>query len=643
MKVEPQSAEKLIEKGRESLLRGDFQQAARAFAKALEHGESPVLRNNLAYANFMAGKHRQALEDLMPLLGAEEENTDANPFTFALASRICCALGDTEKAHYWLGVAIRLFEEGLREIRRTRKLHTPEGEAFLEYTAIIMQAAGDLRDHRLVYDLFRRWENYHTSWINAFLAAAACFNMGRYKQAASLWANLTHVFQACSVMGKIAFAIERRIIPPFEMSYSLPTDEEVKKMLKEASENQEMRSRCVENSYIRTIMLEHVLDGKDSPGARHPLYNLIYYGGEWGKQLGECVFSSPIFSLEMKMVAAQALIERGVLKEGEPVPMVIDGKEKIIHIDVKTPKIIEGQDAKLDKLVQKARRLRDQGKFDQATAVLEELYTEGVYYPPAMLTLANLLRRQNRLKEARNIMEVLESLAPDDPAVLFNFAALMIQLREPGQARSYLRRIDPGSAPEEIRVKLPILKSEINKLEARRQADYPEFPYVSPEELMKYCLESRRKYIEDKPLPVDTPLAKGLKNMPAKWLTAACSAYGLDPAPHRPERERQLIEFLTDRDNLKSAVAGLTAKQRKLISYLLEQGGWSTISPVAKKFGSMSGDGFIWDEKQPKSALGNLWLRCLVMVGKTKLSGRNYKIATIPLELREPLKEILES
>lgn len=89
-------------------------------------------------------------------------------------------------------------------------------------------------------------------------------------------------------------------------------------------------------------------------------------------------------------------------------------------------------------------------------------------------------------------------------------------------------------------------------------------------------------------------------------------------------------------------MAGLTAKQQGLLSYILEQGGWSTISPVAKKFGGMSGDGFFWDEKQPKSALGNLWLSCLVMVGKTKLSGRSYKIATIPLELRDPLREILE-
>lgn len=285
-----------------------------------------------------------------------------------------------------MGEAIRRFDEGLRELRRSRQEHAPESEAFREYTVIIMQAAGNLSDHRLV---------------------------------------------------------------------------------------------------------------------------------------------------------------------GEPVPMVSDGKEEMVHIDVKTPEIIEGHDAKLDKLVQKARRLRDQGKIDQATAVLEELYTEGVYYPPAMLTLANLLRRQNRLKEALGIMDLLESLAPDDSAVLFNFAALMVQLQDPERARSYfLRRIDPGSAPEEIRSKLPILENELEKLEARSQSEHPAFPYVSLEKLERHFSESKRSKIEDKPLPIDATLANGLKNMPAKWLTAACRAHGLEPAQHRLEREKQLIEFLTDRDNL---------------------------------------------------------------------------------------------
>ncbi|MGB9792448.1 MAG: tetratricopeptide repeat protein [Thermacetogeniaceae bacterium] len=640
--MEHQNAESLIEKGRESLLKGEFQKAAKAFAKALEHRESPVLRNNLAFANFMAGKHQQAFQDLRPLLDEGREK-EANPFTFALASRICCALGEAEKARQWLDKAIRRFDEGLREIRRQHKEYDPDSEAFLEYTAIIMQAAGDLRDHRLVYDLFRRWELYHTSWINAFMAAIACFNMGRYKQAASLWSNLSHFFSACSVLAKIAFAIERGMIPPFEMSYSFPPDEEVKKMLKEAAKDEEMRRRCIENSYFKVLMLERVLDDKESHDARQTLYNLIYYGGEWGERLGESVFKSPIFPVEMKLVAAQALIERGILKPGEPIKMVIDGKEETVHIDVKTPEIVGERDEKLDSLVQEAKKLRDEGKTEEAIAILDELYTEGVYYPPAMLTLANLLRSQNRLREARNILELLESMAPDSPPVLFNLASLMVQLEEPEKARSYMERIDLSSATEEIKAKLPILKNEIAKLEIRKQLEYNKFSYVSPEELMRYFTESKRKEIEDKPLPVDATLARGLKNMPAKWLTAACKAYGLEPAPHRPERERQLIEFLSDRRNIEKAIVGLTPKQRRLISFLLEQGGWSTISPVTQKFGPMSDDGFFWDEKGPKSALGNLWMRCLVMVGKTKLSGRNYKIATIPLELREPLKEILES
>lgn len=638
--MEPQNAEELIEKGRKSLLRGEFHKAAKAFAKALEHSDSPALRNNLAYAHFMAGKHQQALKDLKPLLEAESGDKGPNPFTFALASRACCALGDLEKARQWLEKAIHSFDEGLREIRRSRKEHLPESEAFLEYTAIIMHAAGDIGDHRLVYELFRRWELYHTSWLNAYMAAVACFNLGRYKQAASIWSNLSYIFRQCSTLSKIAFAAERGLIPPFQMDYSFPPEEECIALFLRAAKDKEARKRCVENSFIRALLLGNVLDNQDTPDARHYLYNLVLYGGDWGQRLAESVFKGSIYSIEMKSVAAQALIERGILKPGEPIPMVVDGEEKTFYIEVKTPEIIEGRDEKLDSLVQKAKELRDQGKIDEAIALLEEIYEKGVYYPPAMMTLVNLLRTKKRLKEALNIMEVLEFLAPEDPRVLFTLSALMIELEDADRARYYFQRIDISTAPDEVRAKLPLLESEIKRLELKL-SNRLEPPYVSPEQIMAYFTESERKKIEDKPLPVDTTLAKGMKNMPAKWLTAACKAYGLDPVPHRPEREKQLIAFLSDPQNLKKAVSGLTERQRKLLKYLLEQGGWSTISPVAKKFGAMSGDGFFWDEVPPKSALGNLWMRCLVMVGRVKLSDRRYKIVSIPLELREPLKELL--
>ncbi|WP_066351180.1 hypothetical protein [Fervidicola ferrireducens] len=64
---------------------------------------------------------------------------------------------------------------------------------------------------------------------------------------------------------------------------------------------------------------------------------------------------------------------------------------------------------------------------------------------------------------------------------------------------------------------------------------------------------------------------------------------------------------------------------------MVDIAGWNA---ETRKFGSMQGDGFFWTERPPESSLGTLWSKALIMVGRAKLGGRTYKIATIPVELR---------
>ncbi|AFV10497.1 TPR domain-containing protein [Thermacetogenium phaeum DSM 12270] len=625
-------AEQLLIKGHEALEAGDFRAAAEAFAEALKEEDSTPPRNNLAYAVFMGGEPRRALEVIEPLLNPEGGSSQANPFTYALAARIYCSLGQEKEARRWLRKAERSFDEGLSALRH-RRAGALEMRTFQEYTAIIMQAAGDLRDHRLVFDLYRRWESYHVLTENRYLAGVASFNMGRYKRAASLWGSIAHAHPLFSDMELVAFLMERDIFPPFELSYKHHSEEKLMKMVQDAAADEEARRRCVENGFFRIRTLAQIAEERDSEGSQVALYNLVYYGGEWGEKLGRKVLENSWFPLPLKMGAAHALVDRGILREDEPVPVLIDGEQRLIHF--KTISVMLEPDEELDKVVQHAVELRDQGKIAEATSLLQDLLQQEKYYPPAMMTLANLLRQQDKLEEALDLMELLEETAPEDPAVLFNFAALMLQMDDPEQARAYLNRIDPDEITEEIRSKIELLEEEIEKAELRDDL------LSLPERIMKFFTEDQRQEIEKKTLPADATLARGLKNMPANWLTAACKAHGLKPLRHRREREDQLVEFLTDRKNLARAVENLDAAERELLEYLLQRGGWSRLNAVTRKFGSMEGDGFYWEEKKPQSILGTLWSRALVMVGRTSVSGQRCKIATIPIELREPLGEIL--
>ncbi len=93
------------------------------------------------------------------------------------------------------------------------------------------------------------------------------------------------------------------------------------------------------------------------------------------------------------MGAAQALMQKGVFKEREPIPMYIDGKRREVRL-MNTVVILE-QNEKLHETVGRARELHKAGKLDEAIAVLQELYfVEGKLYPPAVINLASYLREK---------------------------------------------------------------------------------------------------------------------------------------------------------------------------------------------------------------------------------------------------------
>jgi len=646
MKKKEKSAAELAEEGKKCLDKGDFRKAEKYYAEALAREDTAPIRNNLATAIFLGGDLQRARDLLKPVLEeAEKEgpaatNARVNPYTYALASRIASALGNREEARRHLNQAVRSFEEGLSALRRSlprREIHT-----FLEYTVPIMRAAADLQDHREVFELYRRWESEHVHWENKHLAAVACFNLGRYKRAASLWASIAAGHRIFADLQKVAFLLERGIVPPFNLDYEIPSQEKMETMLKEAVNNPEARYRHLGDGYLRVYFLIHSLEESDSALKNPAAYNLVRYGDEWGTALGRSILNSPAFSAEAKMGAAQALVEKGVFKPDEPIPMYIEGENRKVRM--MNAAVILEKDAALDEAVKRARELHSAGRLDEAIAVLQDLYFEkGKFYPPAVINLASYLREKNELEQARTLLEMVQKILPDEPAVLFNYSALLLQMGRTAEAREYFNKLKSlgkdaiAEMGPEFRQKMGILDAQISLSETGEALADPDYPAT----LVRLFEEDRRKTIEEKPLPADPSLSRGLKNMPVNWLEAALTAYGLTPARHRREKEDQIKNFLTRRENLEKVVREIGEEERELLKFLLARGGSCRIGAVTRRFGTTDGDGFFWEDEDPTSPLGFLWSRALVMVGKAALNNRHCKIAAVPVELRPLLKEIL--
>ena len=440
---------KLIKEGHALIEKRDLPGAEKAFRTALELEDDTAVRNNLAQVVFHSGDSKQALALLEPNLGARK---GGNPYSLALAAQILADLGQKKEARKYLDRAISTFEQG-----RTRKEEGPERWAWHEYTIVIMKAAAALNKHRLVFDLYRRWERFHVSWENRYLAGVAAFNIGRYDRAASLWGSITETGRFSHDLQELAHLVESDLVPPFTFAYVSPdpakySDREI--------EGEEQIASDIQNGITRAAALAYLFSSEiEKKSAEGLLSVLIQHGGEWGVAFGRRLLEAAAIPRELKITAAMALVKCGVFAEDEPITILINGMEREIQITEKKVTLESGPE--LDELFQRAVKLRDQGSIEEAVELLEPLFIQGRFHPPSMVALANLFCKMDRMNEARAILEALNDLLPESPIVLFNLAVLSVQNGAVEQALDYLEQLKRLELDEEVVARLESLSALI--------------------------------------------------------------------------------------------------------------------------------------------------------------------------------------
>ncbi|MCR4403574.1 MAG: tetratricopeptide repeat protein [Firmicutes bacterium] len=614
-------------KGLEHMRRREFEEAQKVFESLVKSDSDPSSRNNLATCRFKQGDLKGALGTLKPNLEAKVPN----PFAHALAAQILAALGRREEAERHLARAISDFETGMKTV-------VPAGlvaeEPWREYTVIIKRAAGDLGNHRQVLELYRKWERHHVNPEDWFLAGVAAFNLGRFSQAASLWKAVARMgWDVADEYVTVASAVDAGIVPPFPLEYHVPLLGDIK-----GHKTAEGLRRLALQGWSRMLAFASILDPSDYEEKRlaaAQLRLIIQHGGDWGLDLARRILAAPAgICYEMKMAAARALVELGIHEEGESIEAVVDGKPR--YLVIRTSKVVEEPDESIEALMKEATRLRSAGEIDEAIEKLQPLLGHGDFYPPAMLVLANLLRMKDQLDDAEGLLLTLRDIAPSDPVVLFNLAGLYIQRGDPRSARKCADQIDRRLATNDFRDKLSLLDDEIAHLERLT---------VRPSEVVTAVAEALREDQEDKPISLNTRLSQAVRTVPAGWVSAACKAHGIDPEStgRRQERAETLVRCLVNLRHLEKVASNLEEDERAVLRFVLNEGGWASVSALTRRFGSMEDDGFWWEETPPKSTLGRLRLKALLFIGRAVIDGHRHKVAVIPLELREGLTQLLGS
>lgn len=150
-----------------------------------------------------------------------------------------------------------------------------------------------------------------------------------------------------------------------------------------------------------------------------------------------------------------------------------------------------------------------------------------------------------------------------------------------------------------------------------------------------------RKQIEARPLLTDTTLYGALCKCPSPWLNGVSACLGIPKVHGRKEKAQMIASCLQDNNCLEETISSLPKVSRRALIFILRTGGWMKYTPLCRRFGGETGDGWWWDERLPHSPLGQLRVRGLLFVGKAPLGPRYYKVAVVPAELRQALYELL--
>lgn len=136
-------------------------------------------------------------------------------------------------------------------------------------------------------------------------------------------------------------------------------------------------------------------------------------------------------------------------------------------------------------------------------------------------------------------------------------------------------------------------------------------------------------------------LQSGLNRYPAPWLDALYQTLRLPPIRLRKDRVAAAAQALLQPDTLRRVVTALPTQARAALLEVLEAGGWIKYGSLSRRFGGEDEDSYFWSEHPPASAIGQLRMRGLLFVGRMAIDGRNWKVAVVPLELRDLLKSEL--
>jgi hypothetical protein len=160
---------------------------------------------------------------------------------------------------------------------------------------------------------------------------------------------------------------------------------------------------------------------------------------------------------------------------------------------------------------------------------------------------------------------------------------------------------------------------------------------LDPDVLLGAHEKSELKRIESILLRRSSSLQSILNRYPHHWIDWMCKDYGL-----KERLKKEKIRGIENKivNDLPQIVLKLPEKSKEVLVFCIKQGGVVKYGQLKDYNDDMD---FFWKEKNTGSAIGTLRQKGLMVVGKMVFGERQFKVAFIPIEIRDCLKSLLST
>lgn len=127
-----------------------------------------------------------------------------------------------------------------------------------------------------------------------------------------------------------------------------------------------------------------------------------------------------------------------------------------------------------------------------------------------------------------------------------------------------------------------------------------------------------------------------LNKYPFQWVDGICDELGLSSSGRKNIKVKEIAA--TVKSDLALILDSIPEESREALKLVLDNGGFVKYGKLKSYDDEIT---FWWSDDPPTSTIGVLRLNALLVVGRIPMAGRMYKVALIPVDIRDELQDLL--